>query len=259
VSAPDDDPAALVQKGQALLAQLQSDATSGEESLAELRDLIDRADQTLAQIDDAGEGAGLELAQLAAFARLTEVNQLINAERLDDAVGSADLLLQTFRARPAGESLPGFGTMLLDVVFWLLARERDADALRISDALIERLSGGGPGEQAVAAGARFYAAQASGRLGHMDQSRASIEVLCEMGEPALLGLDRVARQFGAADANPTWHVQIVATTVTVLWRLGRIDEAIELAHGAADTFERLELPQLQAMMLELEREISPAG
>jgi hypothetical protein len=34
---------------------------------------------------------------------------------------------------------------------------------------------------------------------------------------------------------------------------------VTLAHAAADTFERLELPQLQTMMLELGREIATAG
>jgi hypothetical protein len=247
----------LIEEGNALLHRVQEDPGGHEAGLGEVENFLERAEGALAGVEDSGEG--LELAQLAAFARLTEINLLINADLIDDAVGAADRMLHAFRGRPAGESLAGFGTMLLDVTFWLLARERDAEALRICDALIERLAGGGLGGQAVAAGARFYAAQASGRLGAMDQSRASIEALCEMGDPALSALNRIAAQFGAADANPTWHVQIVATTVTVLWRLGRNDEALELAHGAADTFERLELPQLQAMMLELEHEIAAAS
>jgi tetratricopeptide (TPR) repeat protein len=249
----------LIDGGNALLRRLQEDPGGERAGLGDVEEFLARAQEALARVDETDEGPGLELAQLAAFARLTEINLLVNADRVDDAVASADRLLRTFRARPAGESLPGFGTMLLDVTFWLLAREHDADALRICDALTERLSAGGPPAQAVAAGARFYAAQASGRLGQMEQSRADIEALCEMGEPALSALDRIAAQFGAADANPTWHVQIAATTVTVLWRLGRTEEAIELARGAADTFERLELPQLQTMMLQLEREVASAG
>jgi hypothetical protein len=249
--------AALIEEGSALLRRVQEDPGGHEAGLGEVENFLERAEAALAGVEQAGEG--LELAQLAALVRLTEINLLINADLIDEAVGAADRLLQTFRDRPADKSLPGFGMMLLDVVFWLLARERDTEALRISDELVERLSEGEPAERAVAAGARFYAAQASGRLHGMDESRASIEALCEMGEPALVALDRIARQFGAADANPTWHVQIVAATVTVLWRLGRAEEAVQLAHGAADTFERLELPQLQTMMLELEREIVAAG
>ena len=260
MSTPENEAAGLVQEGGALLRRVQEDATTGAaDDLAAVQDFLARAEGELTRHGDAAEGVALELAQLAAFARLTEINLLVNADRLDDATMAADRLLQAFRGRPAGESLPGFGTMLLDVVFWLLARERDEDALRICDALIERLSGGGVGERAVAAGARFYAAQALGRLGRMDESRAAIESLCEMVEPALSALNRIAAQFGAAEANPTWHVQIVATTVTVLWQLGRTDEALELARGAAATFERLDMPDLQAMMLELEREIAGAG
>jgi hypothetical protein len=248
---------ALIEEGNALLHRVQEDPGGHEAGLGEVENFLERAEAALAGVEQSGEG--LELAQLAALARLIEINLLVNADLVDEAVGAADRMLQAFRGRPADESLAGFGTMLLDVTFWLLARERDTEALRISDALVQRLSAGEAAERAVAAGARFYAAQASGRLGRMDESRASIEALCEMGEPALVALDRIARQFGAADANPTWHVQIVATTVTVLWRLGRTEEAVTLAHAAADTFERLELPQLQTMMLELGREIATAG
>jgi tetratricopeptide (TPR) repeat protein len=259
MSPTDDELRGLLDEGGALVRAVQEEPGAEGARLDDVEAFLARAEDALAGAGDTTEGLGLELAQLTAFARLTEINLLVNGDQIDDAVAAADRLLQGFRGRPAGESLAGFGTMLLDVAFWLLARERDADALRICDALIERLSGGAPAEQAVAAGARFYAAQAAGRLGRMDESRAFIETLCELGEPALAALNRIAGQFGAADANPTWHVQIAATTVTVLWRLGRVEEAIELAHGAADTFERLELPQLQAMMLELEREIAGAG
>jgi hypothetical protein len=259
MSTSDSQPQTLIDEGNALLHRLQEDPGGDGAGLGDVEEFLARAEGALAGVGNTDDGIELELAQLAAFARLTEINLLVNADRIVDAVLAADRLLQTFRGRPDGDSLPGFGTMLLDVTFWLLARERDEDALRICDALIERLSGGGLAAQSVAAGARFYFAQAAGRLGRMEESRASIEALCGMGEPALSALNRLAAQFGDADANPTWHVQIVATSVTVLWRVGRNDEAIELAHGAADTFERLELPQLQTMMLELEREIVDAG
>ena len=217
-----------------------------DDALAALRDAIDRFD----------EDESPEVVQIVAFARLTEVNLLINADRDDAACETASRLLAVFTRQPDGESLAGFGTMLLDVTFWLLSRTRDRDALAICDALVARLADGSAAEQAVAAGARFFAAQAAGRLGRMDESRASIEALCEMGEPALAALHRIAGQFGPADANPTWHAQIAATSVTVLWRLGRAQEARELAHQAAESFERLGMDSLATMLSELEREVS---
>ena len=240
-----ESPAELVAEGTALVRRVQEGAPDAA-ALAEVQEYVLRADGELAAQGDTADGVGLELAQVTAFAQLTEINLLINLDRLDDASVAADRLLQMFRGRPAGESLPGFGTMLLDVVFWLLARERDEDALRICDALIERLSGGGRGEQIVAAGARFYAAQIQGRLGRLEESRLNIQALAEVGEPALPALNRIAAQFGEAEANPAWHVQIVATTVTVLWQLGRLSRA----------FQPTKLPDLQRMMVELERELA---
>ena len=219
-----------------------------------------RSDDALAALGDAidrfGEDAVPEVVQIVAFARLTQVNLLINAERDDAAREAASRLLTSFTRQPDGETVAGFGTMLLDAAFWLLSRQHDRDALAICDALVARLADGGAAERPVAAGARFFAAQAAGRLGRMDESRASIEALCEMGEPALAALQRIAGQFGPADANPTWHAQIAATSVTVLWRLGRAQDARELAHQAAESFARLGLDSLATMLSELEREVS---
>ncbi len=219
-----------------------------------------RADDALAALEAAidrfGDDDAPEVVQIVAFARLTQVNLLINAERDDDACETASRLLVVFARQPDGENVAGFGTMLLDVAFWLLSRQHDRDALAICDGLVARLADGRASEQPVAAGARFFAAQAAGRLGRMDESRASIEALCEMGEPALAALHRIAGQFGPADANPTWHAQIAATSVTVLWRLGRAQDAQVLAHQAAGSFERLGMDSLAAMLSELEREVS---
>ena len=194
--------------------------------------------------------------QVLAFGWLTRASILVGAERIDEAAVAGRELLMVFEDRAAGPTLAGVGTMLLDVVFWLLAAARDENALEICDALTDRLTEGSFGEQSVAAGARFFAGQAAGRLGRMDESRAAIEALCEMGEPALAALGRVATQFGPAEANPTWHAQIAATTVTVLWRLDRVGEARSLAQQAAASFERLGMPVLERMLSELDAEIA---
>ena len=239
-------PRALIADLIVLRATALGSAGRADDALSSLTDVVDRF----------GEDEFLEVTQIVAFARLTQVNLLIDAERVDEAGEAAAALLATFTGQPGGEPLAGFGTMLLDVTFWMLSRERDRDALAICDALVRRLADGSAAEQAVAAGARFFAAQAAGRLGRMEESRASIQALCEVGEPALSALDRIAGQFGSAEANPTWHAQIAATSVTVLWRLGRAREAQELAHQAAESFERLGMDALAQMLAELEREVS---
>ena len=291
VGISDPDTARLIEEGRALLLGLQQ-AGAGDDppdvDLDALEDLLARAgdrlpdaltadlmvlravalggtgaiDAALSALDAVisrfGDGETIEVAQIVAFARLTQINLLVNAERVEDACAAAQRLREGFTRVPDGPQLAGFGTMLLDVSFWLLSRERDEEALAICETLITRLADGAPSRQTVAAGARFLAAQASGRLGWMEQSRASIEALCEMGEPALAALDRITTQFGPAEANPTWHAQIVATSVTVLWRLDRAAEAQELARQAAAAFARLEMPSLEAMLQDLAREVGAA-
>lgn len=243
--------AGLIEEGGALLRRIQEEPASDHgDEIHPLQAFIGHAERT--PLDE----APLELTQLVAFARLMEINLLIVAERVEDASGAAARLLAMFSELPDGPQLAGFGTMLLDATFWLQSRERDADALAISDALVARLGDGGASERTVAAGGRFFAAQAAGRLGRMVQSRTSLEALCEMGEPALAALDRIAAQFGPTDANPTWHAQVAATSVTVLWRLGRPDEARALAREAAERFESLGLPDLARMLSELKREVA---
>lgn len=241
---------------------------SGPESAqaAQARALLDAARAqdpdaalgTLGQLTDRfGEDDALDVAQIVAFAWLSRVNILVEQERFDEAQEDARGLLAVFERRPADGERAGFGMMLLDASLWLLAGERDATVLEITGQLIDAFAAGSPSEQAVAAGARFFSAQAAGRVGRMDESRAAIEALCEMGEPALAALNRIATQFGSEEVNPTWHAQIAATSVTVLWRLGRGEEARDLAAQAAARFAQLGQPQLQAMLSELEREIAP--
>jgi len=202
------------------------------------------------------EPAALERDKARAFEQLTEVGRLLDAGRADDGGAAAQRLLSLIVAREDGEALVGFGTMGLDAAFWLLAHRRDRDALRVADGLTARLAAGPAPEQAVAAGARFISAQAAGRLGMDAQARANIEALCAMGEPALAALDRLAGRLVAAGADPAWHAQLAAASVTVLWRLGRTAEARAIADEAAATFERLGQPRLQEMLLALAGELA---
>jgi hypothetical protein len=196
-----------------------------------------------------------------AFTALTEVGQAIEHDRGEDAVAAAGRLLECFEARaavPGGEdgALAGFGTMVLDAALWLLGGRRPAQALTLCDALLARLSAGSEPERAVAAGARFLAAQAAARQGDGTRARAEVEALCGMGEPALAALDRLTTRLVAAGADAAWHAQLAAASVTVLWRLGRGPEAREIAAEAAAAFERHGDAELARMLLALEQELS---
>ena len=197
--------------------------------------------------------------QRRAFERLTEVGELIEADRAGAAAAVAGELAALFAARPADPALAGFGAMVLDAALSLVARERDADALALCDALVERLDPGSDAERGVAAGARFLAAQTAARLGRPGRARSELESLSAMGEPALAGLERMAGRLAAAGATAAWHAQVAAATVTVLWRLGRGAEARGLARETAASFARLGEPELQARLTALEREISGPG
>jgi hypothetical protein len=203
-----------------------------------------------------GEPAPLERDKARAFEQLTEVGRLLDAGRADEGAAAAQRLLSLIVQRADGEALAGFGAMGLDAAFWLLAHGRDRDALSIADMLAERLANGAASEQAVAAGARFIAAQAAGRLGMNARARANIETLCDMGEPALAALDRLAGRLVTAGAAPAWHAQLAAASVTVLWRLGRPAEARVIAGEAAAAFARLGQPQLEQMLLALAAELA---
>lgn len=194
-----------------------------------------------------------------AFARLTEIGRLAAADRPDEAVAAAAQLRALFERRPADPELAGFGTMLLDAALWLLARGRDGDALELCDAVVARLETETESERAVAAGGHFLAAQAAGRLGRSDESRAHLEALCGMGEPALAALDRVTGRLSEAGADPAWHAQVAAASVTVLWRIGRAPEAQAIAQAAADAFTRAGRPELAGRLQALEREIALPG
>jgi hypothetical protein len=202
------------------------------------------------------EPAPLERDKARAFEQLTQVGRLLDAGRAAEGAAAAQLLLSLIVRRADDEALAGFGAMGLDAAFWLLAHERDRDAMRIAGGLAQRLAAGAASEQAIAAGARFIAAQAAGRLGLHAQARANIEALCEMGEPALAALDRLAGRLVAAGAAPAWHAQLAAASVTVLWRLGRATEARAIAEEAAAAFARLGQPQLQQMLLALAAELA---
>jgi hypothetical protein len=202
------------------------------------------------------DAAMLQRAKTRAFEQLTELGRLLDAERPREATAAAQRLLELFVEQGDGEALAGFGTMVLDAAFWLVARGRDDDALRLCCDLIARLDGGTDSERAVAAGARFLAAQAAGRIGDLDASRHQLEALCAMGEPALAALDRLAGRLVSAGADPAWHAQLAAATVTVLWRMRRSAEARTLAAEAAASFARLGQPRLATMLSELEREVA---
>ena len=206
--------------------------------------------------DRFGDDDELVVAQIVAFARVTRVNLLVGADRLDEAAAEGHRLLALFERQPDGPTLAGFGTMLLDVAFWLLGQQRDTDVLGICEALIARLAEAEAAEQTVAAGARFLAAQAAGRLGDMDQSRAFVEALSDMGEPALAALARISSVSGDTATNPSWHAQIAASTITVLWRMGRAEDARELAYRAMGAFTRLGEDQLAQVLQELGRELN---
>jgi hypothetical protein len=196
-----------------------------------------------------------------AFAALTEVGQAVERGSGDDAAAAAEELLERFevRARDRGDvhgTLPGFGTMVLDAALWLLSARRAEQALALCDVLVARLADGTEPERAVAAGARFLAAQAAARQGDAARARSEVEALCEMGEPALAALDRLTTRLIAAGADAAWHAQLAAASVTVLWRLGRGPEARAIAAEAAAAFERHGDLELARMLLALEQELS---
>ncbi|HET9126029.1 MAG TPA: hypothetical protein VFN65_14200 [Solirubrobacteraceae bacterium] len=196
-----------------------------------------------------------------AFAALTDVAHAVEQGRADDAGAAAGRLLERFRARAhlgqdGDGALPGFGAMVLDAALWLIGAGRPHEALDLCDALVTELGHGNQSERAVAAGAHFLAAQAAGRQGDATRSRAEVEALCGMGEAALAGLDRLTTRLVAAGADPAWHAQLAAASVTVLWRLGRGAEARAIAAEAATAFERHGDGELARMLLALERELS---
>ena len=207
------------------------------------------------------EDPALARDQERAFAALTEVGSAIEQGRVDDAGAAARRLLRCFEARgdlgdEGGGTLPGFGAMLLDAALWLLGAGRPEEALVLCDALIARLAAGTDSARAVAAGARFLAAQAAARQDDGARSRSEVEALCAMGEPALAALDRLTTRLVAAGADPVWHAQLAAASVTVLWRLGRGPEARAIAAQAAAAFERHGDADLARMLLALEHELS---
>jgi hypothetical protein len=208
-----------------------------------------------------GEDPQLTRDKERAFTALTEVGRAIERDRGDEAAAAAGRLLSCFEARagrPDDEdgALAGFGAIVLDAALWLLGGRRTAEALTLCDALVTSLVAGSEAERAVAAGARFLAAQAAARLGEAARARAEVQALCEMGEPALAGLDRLTTRLVAAGADPAWHAQLAAASVTVLWRLGRGVEAKAIAAEAAAAFERHGDAELAQMLLALEQELS---
>ena len=194
-----------------------------------------------------------------AFAALTEVGQAVERGNDEQAAAAARRLLECFRARPEDGALAGFGTMVLDAALWLLGGRRPAQALALCDALVARLGEGAEPERAVAAGARFLAAQAAARQGDATRARSEVEALCTMGEPALAALDRLTTRLVAAGADVAWHAQLAAASVTVLWRLGRGAEARAIAAEAAAAFERHGDAELAGMLVALAQELSEGG
>jgi hypothetical protein len=199
-----------------------------------------------------------DVARVLAFALLTQVNLLVTMGRAREAAAPAGGLVALLADAPDGPTLSGLGTMLLDVCFWLLTAGEDREVLSIAAALVGRFADGDGSRQALGAGGRFFEAQTAARLGEADRSRAAIAALCDMGEPALAALDRIAAQSDGTAAGPAWHAQIAATTATVLWRLGRLDEARALADHAARRFHELGLTQLEATLSGLAQEIAAA-
>ena len=162
-----------------------------------------------------------------------------------------------FATAQEGPTLAGLGTMGLDACLWLLSAGQDREALAIGQALTARLADGDAPQRAVAAGGWFFVAQAAGRLGETDASRAALAALCDMGEPAIAALHRITGQLGE-EADPAWHARIAAAAATVLWRLGRLDEAQALADRAAQRFRELGLTRFEAMLRGLAQEIAAA-
>jgi hypothetical protein len=89
-----------------------------------------------------GEPAPPERDKARAFEQLTQVGRLLDAGRPDEGAAAAQRLLSLIVQRADGEALAGFGAMGLDAAFWLLAHERDRDALSIADTLAQRLAAG---------------------------------------------------------------------------------------------------------------------
>jgi hypothetical protein len=202
------------------------------------------------------EDPGLIRDQTRMFDELTQLGRLLEADRVAEAAEIAAALRTGFERRPVDPALAGFAAMLLDAALWLLGRGRDGEALALCDVVIERLAGGGARELAAVGGARFLAAQAAGRRGQAEASRAHLEALSALGEPALAALDRLTGRLSATGADPAWHAQVAAASVTVLWRLGRFAEARVIADEAAAAFTRAGRPELAARLQALGAEIA---
>ncbi len=198
----------------------------------------------------------LERDKRRAFEGLAEIGRALEEGRPAEMVTPARELLARVIARPDDGALAGFATMVLDASLWLIGGGEDRTALELGDALVARLGDGPPAQRAVAAGARFLNGQAYARLGRDDDARVQIEALCDMGEPALAALDRLAARFVASGADPAWHAQLAAASVTTLWRMGRHAEARAIADEAAASFARHGEPRLEGMLRALATELA---
>jgi tetratricopeptide (TPR) repeat protein len=237
----------------ALVADLlvaQAISLANEDRTAEaLRSL----DELLARFADNAE---LDVAQTVGFAWLTKTRLLAESERVEEAVAAAEQLLAAFEEQPDTQNLTGFGYMLLDVSLWLLAREQADEVLRICSELSDRLTDMNESRRAVAAGARFFTAQALMREGRATAASDMTEALVEMGEPALAALDRIATQFGAEDSNPKWHAQIQTVRASVLSNLNRLADARAVVEQLTAMGERYAFPPvMRAAFVELQQEI----
>ena len=205
-------------------------------------------DELIAAVADP---ADREQGQTLGFALLNRAALLINADRDEEAARDAARLLGLFSLQAETQDLAGFGLMVCDAGGWALGLGRAELAVRMGEAVIDRLGAAETHRARVTvARARLLAAAALTRWGRPAEAVDQARHLHAMGDAALEALDAAQ----AVEASGAVRAQIATHRASTLVAMGRRDEARAQASALIETISASGAPHADALIAEIRAE-----
>lgn len=190
-----------------------------------------------------------DLPYAAAFGLRAQVALLLNLGRVDEAAAGSAKLGRLFEQRADAGRQPELAEQLIEVGYMLMIRGRDAQALALSELVIDRFRvSQEPQERELLAAAQLNLVIARIHLGDPEGLPEEIAKLQEMGQAALPPIDRLVSRLTGRAARRFDLVAVLENKIGVLLKLGRTDAASHAAHDLVALLDADESPQAQTLL-----------
>lgn len=179
-----------------------------------------------------------KLAVSGGWAVTSMISIELDERRFDQATARAEQLQALFEQQPEQQDLTRYGSLLLQASDWLADAGCDEAALRLCDALAERLeSSSDARRRVVAAGARLNTSRALAHLERHAEAQTVLEAFVATGETGLAALDQAEARSEAHAGSSADLIRLSLARIAVLVSLDRDNEANVIANRAVEQFK----------------------